>query len=68
MDERVFYYDDGNMKSLPASWTSVGTSGEERIPDKLEAYFRTKDLLDLYELFAGLGGMVIGDLNGDEGD
>ncbi len=68
LDDRFFYYGDGYLKSLPACWTSVVSSEEVGTPNKLEAYFRTKNLLDLYELIVGMDRMVIGDRDGEGGD
>ena len=54
LDERVFYYEGGCLKSLPASWTNIEKSEEVGIFNNPEAYFRTKDLLELYELIVGI--------------
>jgi hypothetical protein len=68
LEDRVFYYDDGCLKSLPAGWTSVSKSEAVGISKNLKTYFRTKNLLELYELIVGMREKVIGLCDGEERD
>lgn len=48
---RVFYFDkDGELKSIPAQWTSVYQPDPFLVISNGRSYFRVRDLLELAEL------------------
>ena len=53
-DRAYFYDDDGQLKSLPASWTSLGGVDPFRILSAGRAFFRPAELLKLADLLAEL--------------
>ena len=50
-DERVFFYNDqGELTTLPASWTSVFPQDPFVTISKGKSHFHIKDLIDLTKL------------------
>lgn len=55
-EDRVYFYEDeGPLKSLPASWTSVGEVDPFVMLSEGRALFRPAELLKLADLLAELG-------------
>lgn len=55
-EDRVYFYDDeGRLRSLPSSWTSLGQVDPFVVLSGGRALFRPADLLKLSDLLAGLG-------------
>ena len=56
-EDRVFYYDDeGRLKSLPTSWTSLAAPDPFVTLAGGRSLFRYADLLALVKLLAEMGG------------
>jgi hypothetical protein len=54
-EDRVYYYDDdGQLKSLPSPWTSLGEVDPFVVFSGGRSAFRPRDLLALAELLEGL--------------
>ena len=66
--ERVFWEDErGEVRSLPASWTSAGEEDAFRVMSAGRSAFRVEDLLELAEVVRGVEGERSGGAGGEAG-
>lgn len=56
-EDRAYFHDDqGQLRSLPADWTSIGLDDPFVVVSAGRAVFRTTDLLELMALLDALQG------------
>ena len=66
--ERVLWEDEsGEVRSLPASWTSAGEEDAFRVLSAGRSAFRVEDLLELVEVVRGVEGERSGGAGGVRG-